>query len=59
MTLVCIVSAIETVGDTSATTKAGAGREATDKEISGATYADGLGSAVAGVFGGLPNTFFS
>ena len=49
VTLVCIVSAIETVGDTSATTKAGAGREATDEEISGATYADGLGSAVAGV----------
>ena len=59
VTLVCIVSAIETVGDTSATTKAGAGREATDEEISGATYADGLGSAVAGVFGGLPNTSFS
>jgi NCS2 family nucleobase:cation symporter-2 len=50
---------ILTVGDTSATTKAGAGREATDEEISGATYADGLGSAVAGVFGGLPNTSFS
>ncbi len=59
VTLVCIVSAIETVGDTSATTKAGAGREATDAEISGATYADGLGTAVAAVFGGLPNTSFS
>ena len=57
--LVAIVSAIETVGDTSATTQGGAGREATDKEIAGATYADGLGSAVAGVFGGLPNTSFS
>ena len=34
-------------------------REATDKEIEGATYADGLGTAVAGVFGGLPNTSFS
>ena len=59
VTLVSIVSAIETVGDASATTKAGAGREATDKEISGATYADGLGTAVAAVFGGLPNTSFS
>ena len=59
VTLVSIVSAIETVGDTSATTKAGAGRDATDEEISGATYADGLGTAVAGVFGGLPNTSFS
>lgn len=59
VTLVSIVSAIETVGDTSATTKAGAGRDATDEEISGATYADGLGTAVAGVFGGLPKTSFS
>ena len=59
VTLVSIVSAIETVGDTSATTKAGAGRDATDGEIAGATYADGLGTAVAAVFGGLPNTSFS
>ena len=53
------VSAVETVGDVSGITKGGANREATDKEIEGATYADGLGSAVAGVFGGLPNTSFS
>lgn len=59
VTLVSIVSAIETVGDASATAKAGAGRDATDAEISGATYADGLGTAVAAVFGGLPNTSFS
>ena len=59
VTLISIVSAVETVGDASATTKAGAGREATDDEISGATHADGLGTAVAGVFGGLPNTSFS
>ena len=59
VTLICIVSAIETVGDTSGTTKAGAGRDATDEEIAGATYADGLGTAVAAVFGGLPNTSFS
>lgn len=54
-----ILSAIETVGDVSAIAKGGAGREATDEEIRGATFADGLGSAVAGVFGGLPNTSFS
>ncbi len=59
VTIVSIVSAVETIGDTSATAKAGAGREASDEEISGATYADGLGTAVAGVFGGLPNTSFS
>ena len=57
--LMAFVSAVETVGDVSGITKGGAGREATDKEIAGATYADGIGSAVAGVFGGFPNTSFS
>ncbi|CUJ92598.1 nucleobase:cation symporter-2 family protein [Shimia thalassica] len=57
--LMSFVSAVETVGDVSGITKGGAGREATDKEISGATYADGFGTAVAGIFGGLPNTSFS
>jgi len=45
--------------DVSGITKGGAGREATDKEIAGATFADGLGTAVAGAFGALPNTSFS
>jgi len=57
--LMAFVSAVETVGDVSGITKGGAGREATDKEIEGATYADGLGSAFAGIFGGFPNTSFS
>lgn len=59
MCLMAVVSAIETVGDVSGITKGGAGREATDKELSGATFADGLGTAVAGLFGALPNTSFS
>ena len=57
--MMSIVSAIETVGDVSGITKGGAGREATDKEIEGATFADGVGTAVAGLFGSLPNTSFS
>ena len=59
MCLISVVSAIETVGDISAIAKGGAGREASDKELAGGTYADGLGSAVAGIFGGLPNTSVS
>jgi len=59
MCLMSLVSAIETVGDISGITKGGANREATDKELSGGTYADGFGSFVAGLFGGLPNTSFS
>ena len=57
--MMSFVSAVETVGDVSGIAKGGAGREATDKEVEGATYADGIGSAVAGIFGGLPNTSFS
>ncbi|SHL11465.1 nucleobase:cation symporter-2, NCS2 family [Roseovarius marisflavi] len=57
--LMAFISAIETVGDVSGITKGGAGREATDKEIQGATYADGLGTALAGCFGAFPNTSFS
>ncbi|WP_071798047.1 uracil-xanthine permease family protein [Natronohydrobacter thiooxidans] len=53
------VSAVETVGDVSGITKGGAGREATEREIEGATYADGIGTAVSGLFGALPNTSFS
>lgn len=59
MCFMAVVSAIETVGDVSGITKGGAGRQATDREISGATFADGLGTAVAGLFGALPNTSFS
>lgn len=59
MCFMAVISAIETVGDVSGITKGGAGREATDEEITGATYADGFGTAVAGIFGGLPNTSFS
>ena len=57
--LMAFVSAVETVGDVSGITKGGAGREASSKEIQGATYADGFGTAIAGIFGGLPNTSFS
>jgi NCS2 family nucleobase:cation symporter-2 len=57
--LMAFISAIETVGDVSGITKGGAGREATGEEIVGATWADGLGTAIAGVFGSLPNTSFS
>ncbi len=49
----------ETVGDISGIGKGGANRKATEKEIQRGTYADGIGNANAGVFGGLPNTSFS
>lgn len=57
--LMSLIAAIETMGDVCAIARNGAGREATDREIAGATYADGLGTAITGLFGGLPNTSFS
>ncbi len=57
--LMSVISAIETVGDVCGITQSGAGRQATDREIRGATFADGLGTFAAGLFGGLPNTSFS
>lgn len=54
-----IVTAVETIGDISGITEGGFGREATDKELSGGVICDGIGSAIAAVFGVLPNTSFS
>ena len=54
-----IVTAVETVGDISGVMEGGAGREATDTELSGGVICDGLGSTLAAVFGVLPNTSFS
>ena len=54
-----IVTAVETVGDISAVVESGLNREATDKELSGGVICDGIGSAIAAVFGVLPNTSFS
>ena len=57
--LLVSVSAIETIGDVSAITQNGAGRTATDKELRGAVLADGVGTSIAALFGGLPNTTFA
>ncbi|EFL89274.1 uracil-xanthine permease family protein [Ahrensia sp. R2A130] len=57
--LMSFISAVETVGDVSGITKGGAGREATSEEIQGATFADGIGTFISGLFGALPNTSFS
>lgn len=53
-----MVSAVETVGDTTAIATCGVGRDATDKEISGSVMADGLGSMIGAIFSVLPTTSF-
>ncbi len=59
MLILFVVTTVETVGDTSACIEGGMGREATDRELSGAITCDGLGSSFAALFGVLPNTSFS
>lgn len=53
------VSSIETIGDVDAICEGNAGRPATDRELQGAVAADGVGTALAAVFGAMPNTTFS
>lgn len=57
--IIFLVSAAETIGDTSAMASSGLNREATDAEISGSISADGFSSAVSGLFGCPPLTSFS
>lgn len=58
--LVFIVSAVETIGDTTACCKGGLGRDITAEEISGSLCADGFAAALSGgVFGCSPITSFS
>lgn len=57
--VIFLVSATETIGDTSALASAGLNREAEPKELSGSIAADGFVSALSGLFGCLPITSFS
>ena len=54
VTLLYIVSATDTIGDTTAVASVGFGREVTEREMEGSITADGFVSALAGVFGCLP-----
>ena len=57
--LIFLVSATETIGDTSALATSGLNREATTKEISGSLTCDGFISTLSSLFGCLPVTSFS
>ena len=59
MTLLFLVSAAETIGDTNAISRIGFGRNASDREISGSVAADGFTSAIAGALGCAPLTSFA
>lgn len=57
--IIYLVSAAETIGDTSAMAATGLNKEITDSEISGSLACDGYASAVSSVFGCPPVTSFS
>lgn len=57
--VIFLVSATETIGDTSALAAAGLNREATTKELSGSIACDGFVSVLSGVLGCMPITSFS
>lgn len=57
--LIFLVSATETIGDTTALASTGLGRDASEKEISGSLACDGFVSSVSSLFGCLAITSFS
>ncbi len=57
--IIFMVSAAETIGDTSALVAGGLNRQITGEEISGSLGCDGYGSFISGLFGCPPVTSFS
>ena len=57
--LIFLVSATETIGDTTALTMVGLNREVRERELSGSIACDGFASALSACFGCLPITSFS
>ncbi|MGL4742745.1 MAG: uracil-xanthine permease family protein [Sarcina sp.] len=59
MVVIYIVNAVQAVGDFTATTEGGMGREVKDEELSGGIIGNGLASVIAAFFGGLPTATYS
>lgn len=57
--LIFLVSATETIGDTSALAMVGLGREVKERELSGSIACDGFVSTLSACFGCLPITSYS
>lgn len=57
--LIFLVSATETIGDTTALTMVGLNREVRERELSGSIACDGFVSSLSACFGCLPITSFS
>ena len=59
MVIIYIVNSVQAVGDLSATTEGGLGREPLDSELSGGIMASGLTSVLGAFIGGLPTATYS
>lgn len=59
VTLIFLVSATETIGDTSALASSALDRNASEKETTGSITCDGFVSSISALFGCLPITSFS
>jgi len=59
MVIIYIVNSVQAVGDLSATTQGGLGREPLDSELSGGIMASGLTSVLGAFMGGLPTATYS
>lgn len=57
--LIFLVSATETIGDTSAVASVGLNRDVTEKETAGSIMCDGFVSTLSSLFGCMPITSFS
>lgn len=57
--IIYLVSAAETIGDTTAMVSTGLNKDITDREISGSLGCDGYASAISSLFGCPPVTSFS
>ena len=57
--IIYLVSAAETIGDTTAMVASGLNRDITDREISGSLACDGYSSSISSLFGCPPVTSFS
>ncbi len=59
MTVMYFVTALQLIGDLSATTMGGMDREVTTEELSGGIIGNGLSAVLSALFGGLPTATFS
>lgn len=59
MSILFVVNSVQAIGDLTATTQGGLGREPSDQELSGGIIGNGLGSIFGALFGGLPTATFS